>query len=149
MFDEPEKCETLQQRSECAVTGLIITSLLFPIAGCIAGRRPLAECFLSGVGIVGGNWRAQLSAAVSSNNGTVIDSLNISTMNNVPATIQTTSVNYIFIPNIQIAGGGSGHGFKHGPALGEYLSGRILHDVPAEPRLSLASKQSVRMRVVY
>src|SRR5438067_11338880 len=54
MFDEPEKCETLQQRSECSVTGLIITALRFPIAGCIAGRRPLAECFLSGVGIVGG-----------------------------------------------------------------------------------------------
>jgi glycine/D-amino acid oxidase-like deaminating enzyme len=51
--------------------------------------------------------------------------------------------------NVWIAGGGSGHGFKHGPALGEYLSGRILHDVPAEPRLSLASKQGVRMRVVY
>jgi glycine/D-amino acid oxidase-like deaminating enzyme len=51
--------------------------------------------------------------------------------------------------NVWIAGGGSGHGFKHGPALGEYLSGRILHDIPAEPRLSLASKQSIRMRVVY
>ncbi len=53
------------------------------------------------------------------------------------------------LENVWIAGGGSGHGFKHGPALGEYLSGRILHDIPAEPRLSLASKQSVRMRVVY
>jgi glycine/D-amino acid oxidase-like deaminating enzyme len=51
--------------------------------------------------------------------------------------------------NVWIAGGGSGHGFKHGPALGEYLSGRILRDAPAEPRLSLASKQSVRMRAVY
>jgi len=28
--------------------------------------------------------------------------------------------------NVWIAGGGSGHGFKHGPALGEYLSARIL-----------------------
>jgi len=36
------------------VIGLIITALLFPIAGCIAGRRPLPECFLFGVGIVGG-----------------------------------------------------------------------------------------------
>jgi len=35
------------------VIGLIITALLFPIAGCIAGRRPLPECFLFGVGIVG------------------------------------------------------------------------------------------------
>jgi glycine/D-amino acid oxidase-like deaminating enzyme len=51
--------------------------------------------------------------------------------------------------NVWIAGGGSGHGFKHGPALGEYLSRRILRDDPAEPRLSLASKQSIRMRAVY
>ena len=33
--------------------GLIVTALLFPIAGCIAGRRALPECFLFGVGIVG------------------------------------------------------------------------------------------------
>jgi len=35
------------------VTGLLITAILFPIAGCVMGRRPLAECFLFGVGIVG------------------------------------------------------------------------------------------------
>jgi glycine/D-amino acid oxidase-like deaminating enzyme len=51
--------------------------------------------------------------------------------------------------NVWIAGGGSGHGFKHGPALGEYLSARILHDVPSEPRFSLASKRNVRKRTVY
>jgi sarcosine oxidase len=51
--------------------------------------------------------------------------------------------------NVWIAGGGSGHGFKHGPALGEYLSGRILHGAPAEPRLSLAAKQTAQNRVVY
>ena len=33
--------------------------------------------------------------------------------------------------NVWIAGGGSGHGFKHGPAIGEYLSGRILHGAQA------------------
>jgi len=51
--------------------------------------------------------------------------------------------------NVWIAGGGSGHGFKHGPALGEYLTGRILHDAPAEPRFSLAAKQTTQKRAVY
>jgi sarcosine oxidase len=51
--------------------------------------------------------------------------------------------------NVWIAGGGSGHGFKHGPAVGEYVSKRILHDSPAEPRFSLAGKQSTRKRAVY
>lgn len=51
--------------------------------------------------------------------------------------------------NVWIAGGGSGHGFKHGPALGEYLSARILHDAPAEPRFALAGKQTAQKRAVY
>jgi sarcosine oxidase len=51
--------------------------------------------------------------------------------------------------NVWIAGGGSGHGFKHGPALGEYLSHRILHDTPAEPRFSISAKQTEQKRAVY
>ena len=51
--------------------------------------------------------------------------------------------------NVWIAGGGSGHGFKHGPAVGQYLSGRILHGSPAESRLSFATKQTTRARTVY
>jgi glycine/D-amino acid oxidase-like deaminating enzyme len=51
--------------------------------------------------------------------------------------------------NLWIAGGGSGHGFKHGPALGEYLSARVLHNGPAEPRFSLSAKQTVQQRSVY
>ena len=51
--------------------------------------------------------------------------------------------------NAWIAGGGSGHGFKHGPALGEYLSSRILHGAPEEPRFSLAAKQTTQQRAVY
>jgi monomeric sarcosine oxidase len=51
--------------------------------------------------------------------------------------------------NVWIAGGGSGHGFKHGPALGEYLSRRILHGAPGEPRFSLAAKQTEQSRAVY
>jgi sarcosine oxidase len=51
--------------------------------------------------------------------------------------------------NVWIAGGGSGHGFRHGPALGEYLSARILQDAPAEPRFLLAAKQTAQKRAVY
>jgi len=51
--------------------------------------------------------------------------------------------------NVWLVGGGSGHGFKHGPAVGEYLSSRILRNAPAEPRFSLAAKQSRRERAVY
>jgi sarcosine oxidase len=53
------------------------------------------------------------------------------------------------LENVWLVGGGSGHGFKHGPALGEYGSARILDNAPAEPRFSLASKQTSRMRAVY
>ncbi len=51
--------------------------------------------------------------------------------------------------NVWIAGGGSGHGFKHGPAVGEYLSGRILRGAPGEPRFSLAAKQTAQNRTIY
>ncbi len=51
--------------------------------------------------------------------------------------------------NVWMVGGGSGHGFKHGPAVGEYLSARILDNAPAEPRFSLAAKQTTRMRAVF
>jgi monomeric sarcosine oxidase len=51
--------------------------------------------------------------------------------------------------NVWLAGGGSGHGFKHGPAVGEYLSGLILNQSPPEPRFSLANKQTRQIRGVY
>lgn len=51
--------------------------------------------------------------------------------------------------NAWIAGGGSGHGFKHGPAVGEYIASRILQNAPAEPRFSLAGKLTSRMRAVF
>jgi len=53
------------------------------------------------------------------------------------------------LENVWIAGGGSGHGFKHGPALGEYLSQRILHNAPGEPRFSLSGKRTAQNRAVY
>lgn len=52
------------------------------------------------------------------------------------------------LANVWVVGGGSGHGFKHGPAVGEYTAERILADRPAEPQFSLASKASVQRRSV-
>jgi sarcosine oxidase len=51
--------------------------------------------------------------------------------------------------NVWLVGGGSGHGFKHGPAMGEYVTGRLAGTVSAEPRFSLASKETVQRRTVY
>jgi sarcosine oxidase len=51
--------------------------------------------------------------------------------------------------NVWLAGGGSGHGFKHGPFVGEYLMGQILGKGRAEPRFSLASKGVGKKRSVY
>jgi monomeric sarcosine oxidase len=53
------------------------------------------------------------------------------------------------VKNVWFAGGGSGHGFKHGPAFGEYVAQQILDSGPAEPRFSLASKATEQMRAVY
>ena len=51
--------------------------------------------------------------------------------------------------NVWFAGGGSGHGFKHGPAVGEYVAGRILGTRKEEPRFTFASKGTVQKRSVY
>jgi sarcosine oxidase len=51
--------------------------------------------------------------------------------------------------NVWFVGGGSGHGFKHGPAVGEYVTGRILDRAEAEPRFSLATKSTIQKRAVY
>jgi monomeric sarcosine oxidase len=53
------------------------------------------------------------------------------------------------MPNVWLAGGGSGHGFKHGPALGEYLAAQICGEGKAEPRFSLASKATRQKRAVF
>ncbi|PYQ40140.1 MAG: hypothetical protein DMG99_14680 [Acidobacteria bacterium] len=46
--------------------------------------------------------------------------------------------------NVWLLGGGSGHGFKHGPALGEIMSRLILRDGTPEPiwRLDRFNKKS-------
>jgi len=53
------------------------------------------------------------------------------------------------LSNVWLAGGGSGHGFKHGPAFGEYLAKRILGEGTAEPRFSLSTKETARNRAVF
>jgi sarcosine oxidase len=51
--------------------------------------------------------------------------------------------------NVWFAGGGSGHGFKHGPAVGEYVTGRLLDGAAAEARFSLETKGTAQNRAVY
>jgi monomeric sarcosine oxidase len=52
--------------------------------------------------------------------------------------------------DILIVGGGSGHGFKHGPAVGDYVCDLLTRsDFSAEPRFSIASKATTQARAVY
>ncbi len=51
--------------------------------------------------------------------------------------------------NVLLVGGGSGHGFKHGPEVGRYSAGRLFGSIKAEPRFSLASKSDVHHREVH
>ncbi|MGH9967833.1 MAG: FAD-dependent oxidoreductase [Pyrinomonadaceae bacterium] len=52
--------------------------------------------------------------------------------------------------NVWLVGGGSGHGFKHGPAVGEYVANRILGGgAVEEPRFLLAAKGKTYRRQVY
>lgn len=53
------------------------------------------------------------------------------------------------LENVWLVGGGSGHGFKHGPAVGEYITAMISGDGSPEPRFSLATKERVQERKVY
>lgn len=53
------------------------------------------------------------------------------------------------VENVWLVGGGSGHGFKHGPALGEYVARRILEGGAVDPRFSLATKEKVQERAVF
>jgi monomeric sarcosine oxidase len=51
--------------------------------------------------------------------------------------------------NAWIAGGGSGHGFKHGPAVGEHVANLMLNGSPVEPRFSVASKKTEQKREIH
>jgi sarcosine oxidase len=51
--------------------------------------------------------------------------------------------------NVWLAGGGSGHGFKHGPAVGEHVAGLVLGERSVEKRFSLAAKATEQKRAVH
>ena len=51
--------------------------------------------------------------------------------------------------NVWLVGGGSGHGFKHGPAVGEHVTALISGNAKVEPRFALATKERVPHRKVY
>ena len=52
-------------------------------------------------------------------------------------------------PNVLLLGGGSGHGFKHGPEVGRYAAARLTGLVKPEPRFSLATKSESHHREVH
>jgi glycine/D-amino acid oxidase-like deaminating enzyme len=52
-------------------------------------------------------------------------------------------------PNVLLVGGGSGHGFKHGPEVGRYAAARLFGAVKEEPRFSLATKGETQHREVH
>jgi glycine/D-amino acid oxidase-like deaminating enzyme len=51
--------------------------------------------------------------------------------------------------NVLLVGGGSGHGFKHGPEVGRHAAARLFRSIEPEPRFSLASKSEIHRREVY
>ena len=51
--------------------------------------------------------------------------------------------------NVWLVGGGSGHGFKHGPALGAYVADRVTKGGETETKFSLATKEKVQARTVH
>jgi glycine/D-amino acid oxidase-like deaminating enzyme len=53
------------------------------------------------------------------------------------------------LQNVLLLGGGSGHGFKHGPEVGRYAAARLFGLGQAEPRFSLATKSEVHHREVH
>ena len=52
-------------------------------------------------------------------------------------------------PNVWIVGGGSGHGFKHGPAVGAHVADLLAGRAAVAGRFSLAGKSSSAARAVF
>ena len=53
------------------------------------------------------------------------------------------------LENVWLVGGGSGHGFKHGPAVGGYVARLVMEGGAADERFRLAAKHHVQHRTVY
>jgi len=53
------------------------------------------------------------------------------------------------LKNVLLVGGGSGHGFKHGPEVGRYAAARLAGSAAVEPRFSLATKAETHHREVH
>jgi sarcosine oxidase len=51
--------------------------------------------------------------------------------------------------NAWLVGGGSGHGFKHGPAVGEHVAALVSGDAEVELRFALATKEQAHQRKVF
>ena len=51
--------------------------------------------------------------------------------------------------HVWVAGGGSGHGFKHGPAVGEHAAHMVLTGAAPHPRFAFAGKTTSASRQVY
>jgi sarcosine oxidase len=51
--------------------------------------------------------------------------------------------------NVWLVGGGSGHGFKHGPALGEYVAKKVINGEDVEPFFKLSSKGKVEAPSIF
>jgi sarcosine oxidase len=52
------------------------------------------------------------------------------------------------LKNVWLVGGGSGHGFKHGPALGRYVTRLVMENAQPDARFSLASKDPAAARSI-
>jgi sarcosine oxidase len=53
------------------------------------------------------------------------------------------------LENVWLVGGGSGHGFKHGPAVGEYVARLLTDGGASDERFRLATKENVQKRAVF
>ena len=53
------------------------------------------------------------------------------------------------IDNVWLVGGGSGHGFKHGPAVGEYVTDQLSGRAIPETRFTLEMHQTSRERGIF
>ena len=53
------------------------------------------------------------------------------------------------LDNVWLVGGGSGHGFKHGPAVGEYVAGQLAQREAPEERFTIAAHSKSRGREIF